>query len=125
MASLVADIHEADAIVTIERESYRTDSQKTALRDAVFARHGITEEQFDTSLVWYGHNLDIYSEVYEEAIDILKDVEGISIVRMNEKDIVRHKLVTRIVKAYKEADKARPAEADGMRTDGKEENQTR
>ena len=44
---------------------------------------------------------------------------------MNEKDIVRHKLVTRIVKAYKEADKARPAEADGMRTDGKEENQTR
>ena len=60
-----------------------------------------------------------------EAIDILKDVEGISIVRMNEKDIVRHKLVTRIVKAYKEADKARPAEADGMRKDDKEENQTR
>ncbi len=73
MASLVADIHEADAIVTIERESYRTDSQKTALRDAVFARHGITEEQFDTSLVWYGHNLDIYSEVYEEAIKILEN----------------------------------------------------
>lgn len=35
-----------------------------------------------------------------EAIDILDGVEGISIVRMNDKDIVRHKLVTRIVQAY-------------------------
>ena len=35
-----------------------------------------------------------------EAIGILDGVEGISIVRMNDKDIVRHKLVTRIVQAY-------------------------
>ena len=42
-----------------------------------------------------------------EAVDILKGVEGISIIRMEEKDIVRHKLVTRIVKAYKEADKTK------------------
>lgn len=42
-----------------------------------------------------------------EAVNILKNVEGISIIRMDEKDIVRHKLVTRIVKAYNEADKAK------------------
>lgn len=36
-----------------------------------------------------------------EAVNVLKDVEGISIVNMDEKDIVRHKLVTRIVNAYK------------------------
>lgn len=47
-----------------------------------------------------------------EAINILKDVEGISIVNMHEKDIVRHKLVTRIVKAYKEADTARISEKE-------------
>ena len=34
------------------------------------------------------------------AMDILDDVEGISIVRMDSKDIVRHKLVTRIVNAF-------------------------
>lgn len=39
-----------------------------------------------------------------EAIDVLKDVDGISIINMNEKDIVRHKLVTKIVNAYKKAD---------------------
>lgn len=40
-----------------------------------------------------------------EALDILKDVEGISFVNMSSKDIVRHKLVTSIVKAFNKADK--------------------
>lgn len=35
-----------------------------------------------------------------QALDILGDVEGISVIRMTKKDIVRHKLVTRIVEAY-------------------------
>ena len=41
-----------------------------------------------------------------EAVSILKDIEGISVVSMNENDIVRHKLVTRIVNAFKKADNA-------------------
>lgn len=36
-----------------------------------------------------------------DACEVLKGVEGISFVEMNEKDIVRHRLVTRIVQAYK------------------------
>ncbi len=36
----------------------------------------------------------------KEAIRILADIEGISIVRLDEHDIVRHKLVTKIVEAY-------------------------
>ena len=35
-----------------------------------------------------------------EALHILKDVEGIAVIELNQKDIVRHKLVTRIVNAY-------------------------
>ena len=35
-----------------------------------------------------------------EAIRVLKGIEGISFINMDEKDIVRHKLVTRIVNAY-------------------------
>ena len=36
----------------------------------------------------------------KEAMVVLKDVRGIAFVEMNEKDIVRHRLVTRIVNAY-------------------------
>ena len=35
-----------------------------------------------------------------QAIHILKGVKGISFIELNKKDIVRHKLVTRIVEAY-------------------------
>ena len=40
-----------------------------------------------------------------EALEILRGVEGIGIVELNRKDIVRHKLVTRIVNAYERFDK--------------------
>ena len=41
----------------------------------------------------------------KEALGILKDIEGIGIVELNTKDIVRHKLVTKIVNAYDKHDK--------------------
>lgn len=42
-----------------------------------------------------------------EALHILNNVEGIGVVNLNQKDIVRHKLVTRIVNAYEQFDKER------------------
>ena len=39
-----------------------------------------------------------------EALGILDGIEGISVVRLNKKDIVRHKLVTKIVNAYESYD---------------------
>lgn len=40
-----------------------------------------------------------------EALHILNGVEGIGVVNLDQKDIVRHKLVTRIVNAYEAFDK--------------------
>lgn len=40
-----------------------------------------------------------------QAIQILKDVKGISFITLDKKDIVRHKLVTRIVNAYESYEK--------------------
>ena len=41
-----------------------------------------------------------------QALRILKEVKGISFVELNQKDIVRHRLVTKIVEAYEQYDKA-------------------
>ena len=46
----------------------------------------------------------------KEALNILENVEGISIVNLTQKDIVRHKLVTRIVNAYDKYDKMKEKE---------------
>ena len=35
-----------------------------------------------------------------QAIDILKDIEEISIIQLTNKDVIRHKLVTKIINAY-------------------------
>ncbi len=40
-----------------------------------------------------------------EALHILSNVEGIGVVNLDRRDIVRHKLVTRIVNAYEQYDK--------------------
>ncbi|MCR4612907.1 MAG: PhoH family protein [Bacteroidaceae bacterium] len=47
----------------------------------------------------------------KEALLVLKDVKGIGFVEMSEKDIVRHRLVTRIVNAYEDFER-RKAEAE-------------
>ena len=47
-----------------------------------------------------------------QALRILKGVKGISFVELNKKDIVRHKLVERIVDAYERFDKEAKAERE-------------
>ena len=51
-----------------------------------------------------------------EALNILGGIEGISIVNLTQTDIVRHKLVTKIVKAYEKSDKAKPQPQYGGHT---------
>ncbi|MBG0861240.1 MAG: PhoH family protein [Bacteroidales bacterium] len=43
-----------------------------------------------------------------QAMRILEGIEGISIIKFDERDIVRHKLVKRIVKAYEQEEKESP-----------------
>jgi phosphate starvation-inducible PhoH-like protein len=43
-----------------------------------------------------------------EALDILNGVDGIATVRLTDKDVVRHELVARIVRAYEARTRAMP-----------------
>ena len=52
-----------------------------------------------------------------EALHILNNVEGIGIVTLNRRDIVRHKLVTRIVNAYEEFDKNKDKSNESINKD--------
>ncbi len=59
-----------------------------------------------------------------QALEVLRGVEGIAVIRMTKKDIVRHKLVTRIVDAYDaydETHKPRRADAANMNDDLKQD----
>lgn len=78
MAQLLADIHTGESVTEINRSEYRNDSLKKMLKQSVYAKHGVTAQQVDTSFVWYGHHIEEYIKVYDRVIDILeKDIKNI------------------------------------------------
>lgn len=52
-----------------------------------------------------------------DAIEVLDGVEGIDIVKLTSKDVVRHELVTRIIQAYEKAESARAKVANEQKSD--------
>ncbi len=53
----------------------------------------------------------------KEALAILDGVEGIGVVHLGQKDIVRHKLVTRIVNAYERHDKEKKTKSEERKSE--------
>lgn len=72
MAELLADIHTGESVVEIESRTFNSDSMRMTLKQSILAKHGVTSEQFDSSLMWYGKHIDIYSSVYEDVVKILE-----------------------------------------------------
>jgi len=48
-----------------------------------------------------------------EAVEVVGKVEGISIIYFTERDVVRHSLVQRVIRAYEEYEQGRAAKANG------------
>lgn len=73
MADLIVDLQLAEAYMENHIADFQTDSDKMVLKQSVFKKHGITQQDYDTSLVWYAHNMDDYVKAYDKAIGKLKN----------------------------------------------------
>ena len=74
MADVIADLQIAEAISNSSTD-FQTDSARNVMRMAILEKHGITQEEYDTSLRWYGHNLDKYTKLYERVEKVLAGKE--------------------------------------------------
>ena len=72
MEDLLIDIHKTEAIIEKNYQKYGTLEQKELLRNTVFKNHGVDKAMFDSSLMWYGHHLPKYIEIYDNVIERLK-----------------------------------------------------
>jgi len=63
MRVVLYDMQLAEAIVEKMPESFPTSDDRMAVYDAVFAKHKITQAEFDSSLIWYGKNIDLYTGI--------------------------------------------------------------
>ncbi|MDH6342385.1 hypothetical protein M2480_001007 [Parabacteroides sp. PFB2-12] len=71
MQRVQTDMMVADALIYTNQKDFSTDTAKVALYESVFRKHKITQAVYDSSLIWYGKNLDIYMKMYDR---ILADV---------------------------------------------------
>ena len=67
MAHVIADLQLADAYISANPDQYSNDSSKQALKQSIFKKHGITQRDYDSSLVWYAHNMEDYIRAYDKA----------------------------------------------------------
>lgn len=72
MADLIVDLQLADAYIESHIGDFTTDSSKMVIKQSIFKKHGITQQDYDSSLVWYAHNIDSYNKAYDKAIGKLK-----------------------------------------------------
>ena len=81
MQNLLTDMQLADAIISSDPFNFHNDEDKKALYQSVFDKHRVTEAVYDSSLVWYGKNLDVYMQVYNMALtDVKKKIEEIGFI---------------------------------------------
>ncbi|MCM1348100.1 MAG: DUF4296 domain-containing protein [Firmicutes bacterium] len=73
MARLLADIHTGESVVESSSRSFPTDSARQAFLQAIYAKHGVTREEVDSSFSWYGYNIEKYMEVYDRTVEILEE----------------------------------------------------
>ena len=96
----------SDAVVILDEAQNTTSAQ---------IRMFLTRMGWNTKMIITGDmtQIDLPKGVksgLRDACEVLRDVEGISFVTLGQKDIVRHRLVTRIVDAYDQADRTRKDE---------------
>lgn len=76
MEDLLVDIYKSEAIMDLNNSDYSNDSMKAVVKQSVFLKHGITQEQYDSTLAWYAHNITKYVKVYENVLARLDDEES-------------------------------------------------
>lgn len=72
MVAVLKDLYLAESMYDVNHGSFRTENARHSLYDAVLKKHGITEAQLDSSLVWYSDNAQIYIRVSDSIVSSFK-----------------------------------------------------
>lgn len=68
MADVLADLTIVDQLALREQTStgvLPSDSSLKVMRQSILQKHDVSEAQFDSTLVWYGHHIDQFSDLYK------------------------------------------------------------
>ena len=68
MRDVLYDLHRADGAIQVAGYNYSHDEELASYYKSVLDKHGITQAQFDSSLVWYTDNPQIFNKIYPQVV---------------------------------------------------------
>lgn len=91
MVGLIADMEVAESYLQTHNHSYYNDSTRDKVLQYILDRHGLDKAGFDSTMVWYGRNIDEYrnllSKVDKELQHRAKSVKGSSLEEIVKSDL--------------------------------------
>ena len=92
MREVLYDLHRADGAIQVAGYNYSHDQEVAGYYKDVLDKHGITQAEFDSSLVWFTDNPQIFNKIYPKVIARLEaDLE----VEKQIRDAAREKRKTK------------------------------
>ena len=101
MRDVLYDLHRADAILRISGLDYGHDEATAKYYEVVLEKHGVTQAQFDSSLVWYTDHPSRFNKIYPkieqrcraEHDGIMKTLEKGDTPQVQERDLLPVEIV--------------------------------
>ena len=76
MRDVLYDLHRADAILRQSNLDYGHDEELAKYYEVVLEKHGVTQAQFDSSLVWYTDHPARFDKIYPKIVQRCKEEYG-------------------------------------------------
>ena len=73
MRNVLYDLHRADGAIQVAGYNYSHDQEVAGYYKNVLDKHGITQAQFDSSLVWFTDNPQIFNKIYPKVLERLEE----------------------------------------------------
>ena len=71
MREVLYDLHRADGALQVAGYHYSHDQEVAAYYKNILDKHGITQAEFDSSLVWFTDNPQIFNKIYPKVVERL------------------------------------------------------
>lgn len=72
MREVLYDLHRADGAIQVAGYNYSHDKELAVCYQSVLDKHGLTQAQFDSSLVWYTDHPQIFNKIYPKVVERLE-----------------------------------------------------
>ena len=94
MRDVLYDLHRMDGAIQTAGYNYGHNQELAAYYQSVLDKHGITQAEFDSSLVWFTDNPQIFNKIYPRVVERLQ-------ADLDYEEVLRDERITKLREARK------------------------